>query len=68
MQDDSRKGAVRQVEVGGHDTIEARMGTRIRETIEAVVEVDSRPLWARRSRPGWARFGTGIDTAHASGR
>jgi hypothetical protein len=38
MQDDSRKGALRQAEALGPDTIEARMRTRIRETIEAIVE------------------------------
>jgi hypothetical protein len=38
MQDDSRKSGVRQAEVLGPDTIEARMRTRIRETIEAIVE------------------------------
>jgi transposase-like protein len=38
MQDDSRKGAVRQAEPVGADTIEARMRGRIRETIEAIVE------------------------------
>lgn len=38
MQDDSRKGGQRQAEAFGPDTIEGRMRTRIRETIEAIVE------------------------------
>jgi len=38
MQDDSRKGAARQAEGWGPDTIEARMRTRIRDTIELIVE------------------------------
>lgn len=38
MQDDSRKGALRQAEPRGPDTIEARIRTRIRDTIEAIVE------------------------------
>ena len=38
MQDDNRKGAVRQGEAFGPDTIEGRMRGRIRATIEAIVE------------------------------
>ena len=38
MQDDSRKGVVRQADPFGPDTIEARMRRRIRETIEVIVE------------------------------
>jgi transposase-like protein len=59
MQDDSRKGAVRQAEVLGPDTIEARMRTRIRETIEAIVEEELKAaLGAEKSaRVGAARQG-----------
>ena len=38
MQDDTKKGAVRQAEAYGPATIESRMRIRIRETIEAIVE------------------------------
>jgi putative transposase len=38
MQDDSRKAPTGQADAFGPDTIEARMRTRIRETIEAIVE------------------------------
>ena len=36
MQDDTSKGAVRQAEVMGPDTIEGRMRARIRETIDVI--------------------------------
>lgn len=55
MQDDNRKGAGRQAEVWGPDTIEARMRTRSRETIEAIVEEEREAaLGAEKS----ARVGT----------
>jgi putative transposase len=55
MQDDSRKGAVRQAEALGPDSIEARMRTRVRETIEAIVEEElEAALGAEKS----ARVGT----------
>ena len=55
MQDDSRKGAVRQAEAMGPDSIEARMRTRVRETIEAIVEEElEAALGAEKS----ARVGT----------
>ena len=55
MQDDSRKGAARQAEPFGGDTIEGRMRGRIRETIEAIVEEElEAALGAEKS----ARVGT----------
>jgi putative transposase len=59
MQDDTSKGAARQGEVRGPDTIEARMRSRIRETIEAIVEEElEAALGAEKSaRVGVARQG-----------
>ncbi len=49
MNDDTRKDALRQAEALGSDTIEARMRTRVRETIEAIVEQELEADWAPRS-------------------
>lgn len=59
MQDDSRKGAARQAEPFGADTIEGRMRGRIRETIEAIVEEElATALGAEKSaRVGATRHG-----------
>jgi hypothetical protein len=59
MQDDSRKGAVRQGETFDTDTIEARMRMRIRETITTIVEEElEAALGAEKSaRVGVTRHG-----------
>jgi transposase-like protein len=59
MQDDNRKSVARQAEALGPDTIEVRMRTRIRETIEAIVEEElEAALGAERSaRVGAVRQG-----------
>ena len=58
-QDDNRKSVARQAEALGPDTIEVRMRTRIRETIEAIVEEElEAALGAERSaRVGAVRQG-----------
>jgi hypothetical protein len=58
MQDDNRKSVARQAEALGPDTIEVRMRTRIRETIEAIVEEElEAALGSSRPAPGSRRSG-----------
>jgi transposase-like protein len=59
MQDDSRKGAARQAEPFGADTIEARMRGRIRETIEVIVDEELEAVLgaAKSARVGATREG-----------
>jgi transposase-like protein len=59
MQDDSRKEDARQGVTFGPDTIEARMRTRIRETIEAIVaeELDAAVGAPKSARVGVQRQG-----------
>jgi len=54
MEDGSRKGPLGQAEAFGPDTIEARMRTRIRATIEDIVEEE---LEAALGAPKSARVG-----------
>lgn len=59
MQDDSRKNDARQGRAFGPDTIEARMRTRIRATIEAVIaeELDAALGATKSARVGEQRHG-----------